>query len=274
MLIIKNGISAEEAGEGASMDKALQALKEPEIMIPIVGVVVSIILAYSGIRNNDIQQTLAAILSILGALAITQIIANYEDVKRNKQIETVLSILQKVSMSASTPLRLRTELEPIPTRAQNAKDILIIGRTLAISLRYTEFFEQRLRDGATIRLAMVDPNNESVCNAISPLLEMSPEAFLSDIRTSIGLINRLARATQGDGKLELRFIEFVPTLSLMVVDPQLPTGHIVVELLPYQVDAPSRPHLIFKASENPYWFAYFREVAEHIWRDAKPYKIS
>jgi hypothetical protein len=253
--------------------KVLQSLKEPENMILIVGVVVSIILAYSGIRNNDIPQTLAAILSILGALAIAQLITSYEDVKRNKQIETVLSILQKVSMSASTPLRLRTELQPLPTRAQNAKDILIIGRTLAIVLRYTEFFEQRLRDGATIRLAMVDPNNESVCNAMSPLLEMSPEGFLSDIRSSLGLINRLARATQGGGKLEVRFIEFVPTLSLVVVDPQLPTGHIVVELLPYQVDPPSRPHLIFKASENHYWFVYFREVAEHIWQDAKPYKI-
>ena len=256
------------------ISRMLQALKEPENLILIVGVIVSVVLAYSGIRNNDNQQALAAILSILGALAVAQLITGYETVKRDNKIEAALSLLQKIGASASTPLKLRTELPPLPARAQNAKDILIIGRSLAIVLRYTEFFEKRLRDGATVRLAMVDPNNEAVCKALSPLLETSLEGFISDVRSSLGLVNRLNQATQGAGKLEIRFIEFVPTLSLVVVDAQLPTGHIVVELLPYQVGPASRPHLIFRASENPFWFVYFREIAERIWRDAKPYRAS
>ncbi len=256
------------------ISRLLEVLKEPENLILIVGVVVAAVLAYSGIRNNDIQQALAAILSILGALSVAQLITSYETVKRDKQIEAALSLLHRTGRLTSPPLQLRTELQPLPTRAQNAKDILIIGRSLAIVLRYTEFFEKRLRDGATIRVAMVDPNNEVVCRAMSPLLETSLRGFISDVRSSLGLINRISEATQGTGKLEVRFIGFVPTLSLVAIDTQLPTGHIVVELLPYQVSPASRPHLILRANESPSWFVYFRDIAERIWRDAKPYKAT
>ncbi|MBM4461087.1 MAG: hypothetical protein FJ011_25555 [Chloroflexi bacterium] len=47
------------------LNKILQVLKEPESLIVIIGIIVAAVLAYSGIRNNDIQQALAAILSIL-----------------------------------------------------------------------------------------------------------------------------------------------------------------------------------------------------------------
>lgn len=89
-------------------------------------------------------------------------------------------------------------------------------------LRYTEFFEKRLQDGSTVRLAMVDSNNEAVCKAMSPLLKTSLEGFVSDLHSSPGLVNRLNQATHGVGKLEIRFIEFVPTLSLVVVDANYP----------------------------------------------------
>lgn len=256
------------------LNKVLQVLKEPESLIVIVGVVVAALLAYSGIRNNDVQQALAAILSILGALAIAQLITAYDTLKRDRQIEAALSSLQKQAVLGSVPLRLRTELQPIPTRAQNAKDILIIGRSLAIVLRYTEFFRERLRDGATIRAAIVNPNNDAVCTAMSPLLETSLEGFAGDLRSSLGLLKRITEGIQTSGKLEVRLIEFVPTLSFAAIDTQLPTGHIVVELLPYQVSPPSRPHLVFRATEHPSWFVYFRDVAEHIWRDAKPYEAN
>jgi len=181
--------------------RVLQVLKEPENLIVIVGVIVAAILAYSGIRNNDVQQALTAILAVLGALAIAQIIAGYEAIRRDKQVETILSVLQKVGPSTSPPVRPRTELRPLPTRARNAKDILIIGRSLAIVLRYTEFFKERLRDGATIRLAMVDPSNDAVCEAMTPLLETSREGFIADVQSSMGLVKRIAEAAQRTDQL-------------------------------------------------------------------------
>lgn len=254
------------------LNKVLQVLKEPESLIVIIGIIVAAVLAYSGIRNNDIQQALAAILSILGALAVAQLVTGYDVLKRDRQIEATLSALQKQVVLGNVPLRVRTELQPIPIRAKNAKNILIIGRSLATVLRYTEFFQERLRDGTTIRVAIIDPNNKAVCTALSPLLEMSLEGSAGDLQSSLGLLKRVTQGEQTRGKLEIRVIEFVPTLSLAAVDTQLSTGHIVVELLPYQVSPPSRPHLIFRANDNPSWFVYFRDVAERIWRDAKPYE--
>jgi hypothetical protein len=256
------------------ISRVLQVLKEPENLIIIVGVIVAAILGYLGIRNSSDQQTWAAIIAVLGALAIAQILANHSAVQRDKKVESLSSVLQKIGPSTSPPVRPRTELPPLPTRAQNAKDILIIGRSLAIVLRYTEFLRERLRDGAAIRLVMVDPNNDAVCKAMSPLLETSGEGFIADVQSSMGLVKRIAEAAQRTEQLEVRLTDFVPTLSLVAINSQLLTGHIVVELLPYQVSPLSRPHLLFKASETPSWFAYFRDVAECIWRDASPYEVS
>ena len=68
-----------------------QTLKEPENLILVIGVVVAAVLAYIGVRNNDIQQALNAILAVLGSLAIAQVIEGYETVKRDKQVETILA---------------------------------------------------------------------------------------------------------------------------------------------------------------------------------------
>lgn len=237
--------------------KILQALREPENIILFVGVMVAAILAYSSIRKNDIQQTLAAMLSILGSLAVAQILTNYQTVKRDKQIEEAFSLLKRIETSSKPPLQKRDNLQPLPKRAQSAKDILIIGRSLVVVLRNTDFFVERLLNGATIRLALVDPNNKAVREAMASLLETTIEGFVSDVRSSLQLIDNIRQAAKGSENLQVRFINFVPTLSLVAVDDNLPNGHIVVELLPYKATPALRPHLVFRADENSFGFATF-----------------
>lgn len=243
--------------------RMIQVLKEPESLIVIVGIIASAILAYSGIRSNNTQQALTAILAILGALALSQILADYHAVGRDKQIEEILTIVQKAGASASPPLRSRTELPPLSIQAANAKDILIIGQSLGVALRQIEFFEERLQEGASIRLVMVDANNEAVIKAIGSF----QETLVPDIQTSMEIVKHIAKAAKSEDQLEIRFIDFVPTLSLAAVDSHLLTGHIVVELVPYQISSSARPHLLCRASETP-WFAYFRDVAERIWKSS------
>jgi hypothetical protein len=244
--------------------RIFQVLKEPESLIVIIGIVVAGILAYFGIRDAKPEQVSQAILSILGGLAVARIIADYHAVERDKQLAEALSLLQKVGVSAGPSLRLRTELRPLGSRARNARDILIVGRTLGMVLSEIGFLQERLRNGATIRLVMLDPSNEAVIKAIRTFRE----TLVPDLQTSMEAVKLITKAAQRDEQLKVRFIDFVPTLSLAAIDSQLPDGHIVVELVPYQISTGSRPHLLYKAGENPVWFNYFRDIAEEIWRDA------
>ena len=83
----------------------------------------------------------------------------------------------------------------------------------------------------------------------------------------------IARASRSSDQLQLRFTNTVPTLSLVMVDGRLPSGTILVEMVPYGKSAGLRPHLLLSVREHPRWFAYFREVAEDTFRDAIPARL-
>lgn len=245
-----------------------QTLKEPENLILVIGVVVAAVLAYIGVRNNDIQQALNAILAVLGSLAIAQVIEGYETVKRDKQVETILALLQKFTHADSPYLRPRQDLIPLPSRCPNAKKILLIGHSLAFDVRYTEYFKRRLLDGAILRFVVMNPQNTHIIKSIAPLIETAEEGMVADIQTSLAFLKGIRNAAPDKSQLEIRVIEYVPPLSYAVVDGHLPSGHVVVQLFPYKSSTAMRPHLFLTPNETPQWYIYFRDICEAIWRDA------
>lgn len=72
------------------MNKSIRAIFEPASAITFIGCIVAGVLGYFGIKNNDLQQTSNAILAVLGALAIAQILAGYESSKVRKNIDRLL----------------------------------------------------------------------------------------------------------------------------------------------------------------------------------------
>ena len=249
------------------VNMTFRSLLLPRNLILLVGMLFAGVRAYWGLRASDVYDVLRALLFIVGALGIAQIVAGYGEVRTQEQIRTMLSLLQQRSLT-SPPLELRTDLASLPRRAPDARDILVVGRSLATVVRYTEFLKQRLQNGAAIRLVLVDTGNAALCEALGPLLETSVEGFRADVESSMALIGRIAEGAPSPDRVQVRTIQFVPTLSYMVVDGQLPSGHVVAELLPYQVSPSSRPHLLFRPTEHPSWYAFFRDNAELIWREA------
>lgn len=167
-------------------------------------------------------------------------------------------------------LRPRQELGDLSSQAPEAKDILLIGRSLGTVLRDLAFFEERLKQGAHVRLVMFDVRDEAVLEAVDPHSESLP----SDVQTSLGWVRQIAKDAPEAGELEVRLTRSVPTLSLAAVDAQGTSGHIVVELVPYGISSGRRPHLLLRATEDPVWFCYFRDVAERIWQDAHPHDFT
>ena len=94
----------------------LAILFEPTNLITIVGVVVAAVLAYSGIVNNNTQQALTAILAVLSALAIAQIVSGYEASKSAKIIEKIENAMHKLGGARYPPLMTRTELISLQDR--------------------------------------------------------------------------------------------------------------------------------------------------------------
>lgn len=252
------------------MRNMLRPYKKPENLILAVGIITAAILAYAGIRNNDIQQALNAILAVLSSLAIAQIIVGYEKVKRDKQVETILTCVQALSRTDSPYLRAREELVPLPDRSPDAKQILLIGPSLAFAVRYTEYFKERLLDGATLRFVVMNPDNSVIIKALVPLLEVAENDMVADIQTSLAFLRGIRKSVPRAKHIEVRGVDHVPPLSFAMVDGYHPTGHIVVQLFPYKSSSATRPHLLLMPGETQHWYTYFRDVCENIWCDATP----
>lgn len=244
-----------------------------ENVVAGVGILIAAWLAVLGIKGNNQQQTLAATVALLTALALAQIVIQHKSATVSSRIESIESLLEKFSPSANPPLRTRAEVITLQEGASSARDILIIAQTAVMVLRQTEFFVNRISQGATIRLVVANPDNRALVEALGPLSGISREGFSADMRATVDLVHRIRERTANSECFQVRVFDRVPTLSLVMVDRDLPTGYIVVEMLPYQVGPPSRPHLLVTAMDNPIWYDYFRQICEAIWRDAQPSSV-
>jgi len=249
-----------------------QALKQPGNVITAVLAVAALGIAVAGVATRSDVWVWGAVLLVLEATALAQIVASVATIRRDRQTAEVLSILQSVRIVSNPELRQRTEMSPFPEAVRGAQDILMVGRTLGVVLRFTEPLEERLRSGATVRLVILNPNQYGLFEAAC-VGDVPSGTLKADHRTGWDLVRRIARASRSSDQLQLRLTNSVPTLSLVTIDGHLPSGTILVEMIPYGKSANLRPHLLLSVREHPRWFAYFREVAEDSFRDAVPMPV-
>jgi len=137
--------------------RIVQVLKEPENLIVIVGVLVSIVLAYYGIQHNSVQQAVTAILAILGSLAVAQIIAGYAAAKRDKQVEEILSLLKEskdLHVSSDQLEASRELIEFVERNKPERADLIELSSATVDSL-----MESLKRVNCHVRLLIQDPDH-------------------------------------------------------------------------------------------------------------------
>jgi hypothetical protein len=178
------------------------------------------------------------------------------------------NLLGEIGSSRTPPLRMRADLTPLSSRAARATDILIVALSAAEVLRQTDVFVDRLRQGAYVRLALADPDIDSVLDAASLLTGIDREALLADMRSAKGLLDLIRQRAPDGTRLTVRRFDYAPTLSLVMIDADKPTGQIVVEMRPYGKSGPSRCHLLVTAKDHPTWYTYFHDICESIWQNA------
>jgi pyrimidine deaminase RibD-like protein len=171
-----------------------------------------------------------------------------------------------------SPVKARKTL-PLMTdwpSAQRARDILMIGINLNLVLRQRDFFEKKIEDGTRIRLAMVDPQDHEVLDVLQRGV-VEKEHTKPDFDASLAVIERLH--TNAPELVELRVINYVPTLSYQVLDGDKDNGIILVELAPNKMTVEERPHFILQANNKQQKDWYDRMLANctRIYNDASPW---
>jgi hypothetical protein len=195
----------------------------------------------------------------------------------------VLCILRDAAGSkhgdrSDCPLRGRDQL-PQPLEkwklAMAATDILMIGQNLNIVFRQQRFFARRLQEGLKLRLVIVDPSNKELISILKRGVVESSRTEPDFVSFMHGLAElRQAMADDKKDLIDLRTIDYIPTLSFQMVDGHRRCGTIIVELTPNKMEVPNRPHVRLDAGSSAHrqWFDRVRENCEQSYNDAKPWK--
>lgn len=224
------------------------------ILLAFVVVVVSLL----GAVPSELVASLT--LAVLGLLAISNLGNRHR--------------LEEFSKKLSAPnapfIGSRKDLARLSENARDARDILIIACSASnVLLLEREFFVNKVQQGATIRIAIIDPNENSVLEILGRSDVVSAPGLSNDLAVTTDLIKGISAKPSSKKLFQVRVINYIPSLSFVLIDSHLPTGQIFVEMYPYKVDPGQRPHLLVTAKDHPDWYRYFRNIGEAIWRDAK-----
>lgn len=192
-------------------------------------------------------------------------------------VDELRKLIPEPEQLSPCPVRAREDLPKMHQwePALRATDMLIIGQNLNLVLRQKPFFERKLHEGAQIRLLIVDPKEDTLIEIMSRgVVERlyTKRDFGPALDTVRELRNALSNNTKS--RLELRTIQYVPTLSFQVLDGETPKGTILVELAPNRIPVPTRPHFILRADNMAHteWYRQFLANCTVMYNEANPWQ--
>jgi hypothetical protein len=200
-------------------------------------------------------------LAVLGLLAITSLVNRY-------QIEEQLN---KIGQQSSHFLRERSQLPSFHERGQSATEIVIVGVSAITAITpHLDFFEQKMRTGATLRFLLLDPENPSaqVFNLISKVPDVQ-----ADIKQTLKSLNLLILMEQKfDGKCLVRLSDVFLPFGLAAFDPGKDIGFMNIEMYAYKKTLGERPHFVLTQGKDKKWFDYYKSQYEQLWKNSKAWK--
>ena len=79
------------------------------------------------------------------------------------------------------------------------------------------------------------------------------------------------KSPDAKGKCEIRMSKVFLPYSIFGKDFNSISGSMIVEYQSYKVETDDRPHVYLTASNNQYWFEYYKMQFESVWEDSKKY---
>ena len=159
--------------------------------------------------------------------------------------------------------------------AQEAQDMLLIGQNLNLVMRQRLFFKRKLLDGAYLRLVIVNPKDNALIEVMSrgvvehmyTKIDFEPSlAAIQDLRNALAESERF--------RIDLRTIDYLPTLSCQILDGDKPSGTVLIELAPNRIEVPNRPHIMLFSKNKTHapWYEHFRQNFENMFQGASPWR--
>ncbi|MDQ1289205.1 MAG: hypothetical protein QG622_2771 [Actinomycetota bacterium] len=255
-------------------DVRREVIGQVEVYLTVVVAAVTAILDMLDIVNPEIVS--GATLAVLALLASGRIISH----QQGRQTQHLLQALSKEVHRATTDLSGPAPLDETlrrtipgtwPGDPSKVRDLALIGVTLSRTVRTAlPDLEQCLASGGTVRVAIIDPRGNGPQEAASRHgVPAEAAAFDHRLQATIRLLHYLARSTEAGERLQVRFLPFVPTVALTVINLDTPDAEVLVDVYAHRPEA-CEPSFHVSARHDPQWFAHFLAEYHRIWEAGRP----
>ena len=227
----------------------------------------------------------ALLISLIGVISL-----GYEIFLRELTFNEYKEALQEIVNPDAVRLGIqgiyknRSELAqatPFEVLFENVKEEIFIGGSslLSISTASRELIKNKVLNGITVRLLVMDPN--------SPVVELitrqggGRHTFLNEIKTSLLLLQKLHQEiaieeldanVPNKGELIVHSYETIPSHSFISIDAKSSSGIIIADIGPYLGHSTPRPSMQVVNKKNG-MFSYWKEMNGIMWKSSKPVKM-
>ncbi|GGO66036.1 DUF5919 domain-containing protein [Nonomuraea cavernae] len=214
----------------------------------------------------------AATLATLALLAVNALGPRHHVAELESRIMRLNELVEKrIAGEVAADAFLATTRQGLEQRIVRADDIRIAGVTLNRTIRnHVGELENRLRRGASIKVLLIDPDGTAPLEAARrSTIPDRPEVFEHRIKSTIDLLRHLAGTPDVPGRIEVRFMSFVPAFGLVLIDVDSDDGIIDVELGTHRSPGPD-PVFTLRARHDHRWYQHFHAEFERMWQVSRP----
>ncbi|MFI9169511.1 hypothetical protein [Streptomyces lincolnensis] len=156
-------------------------------------------------------------------------------------------------------------------QVREAQDIRVMGVTLGRTLRnLVDELERRAAAGAVIRIAVIDPHTTAPVEAARrSTLPDRPEVYVNRLRPSVDLLRELADRAGPSGRIEVRFLPFVPAFGLVLLDAGRSRGVIHVDVYSHS-SASGDAVFTLRPGRDGHWYEHYQAEFERVWEAGRP----
>lgn len=166
---------------------------------------------------------------------------------------------------------------------KNAIEIDLCGVTLSATLnKYFRHIQERLRNGATVRLLLADPNSLALeMSALRSDVPDDVDFFVKRLASTFKDIGYLLRPVPDDlrigqdetikNNLSVRLLPYASSFGLVRIKAGNGDQTMIIEIYPHRGKRGSAPVFILTPERDPHWYDYFARQFERMWAPAKPW---
>lgn len=224
----------------------------------IVGAATAVLSAQLGFLKFSAAEQI--VIGLMALIAIDSLV---------ERLGILARIEESIKLVCGAPsLRRRSEIIHPVTQAASASTIDVLAVSgISLFAQNQGFYLRKLREGARMRVILLDPNSPALpthayqAGQSTIVIQRHIESTLSAIRP---LLNH-----EG-AQIEVRLGPCFAPFSMVGTDLNKESGRIVVEFHVYRAELDQRPHVLFEAHNEAFWYGFFRDQFETAWAVSTP----